>query len=239
MANVEKLYLADPYLAECEAKVVEVTGNRVMLSHTVFFPEGGGQLGDSGVVGGSGIIDTQKSRGLPFAREYFPMIMVGGQIVHVLGEGEEPPKVGQDVLVRIDWPRRYHIMKHHSAAHLAYWYATQARPDLYTQGCRISDTTARFDFRTKTPLDSEAVKEWENSSNDAVARDLEITNAAVDGEPEALMWYCGEMQMPCGGTHVRSTAEIGRIQLRRKRQGKNLERLYITVETGAPDAAAR
>lgn len=239
MASVEKLYLAEAYLVECEAKVVEVTGNRVMLSRTVFFPEGGGQLGDTGVIGDTAVVDTQKHRGLPFARDNFPMIMVGGQIVHILSADAEPPKVGKEVRIRIDWPRRYNIMKHHSAAHLAYWYATQARPDLYTQGCRISDTTARFDFYTKMPLNSEAVKEWEEFSNEAVGQDMEIMNSAVDGEPEALMWYCGDMRMPCGGTHVRSTAEIGRIQLHRKRQGKNLERLYITVDTGSPAGPAQ
>jgi alanyl-tRNA synthetase len=232
MTSVERLYLADPYLAQCEARVVEVRGNTVMLSRTVFFPEGGGQLGDTGVIGESGVVDTQKVRGMPFARDNFPMIMVGGQIVHKLGEGAEPPKAGEDVQISIDWPRRYNIMKHHSAAHLAFWYATQARPDLYTQGCRISDTTARFDFYTKTPLDASAVKDWEGLSNEAVSQDLEIANAPVDGEPEALMWYCGDMRMPCGGTHVRSTAEIGAIHLRRKRQGGNLERLYITVDIG-------
>lgn len=204
-----------------------------MLSRTVFFPEGGGQLGDTGVIGDSGVVDTKKSRGLPFARDDFPMIMVGGQVAHLLGEDAEPPKVGQEVRIRIDWPRRFNIMQHHSAAHLAYWYATQARPDLYTQGCRISDTAARFDFRADGPLDAEAVEEWEALSNDAIARDLEIENAPVDGEPEALMWYSGDMRMPCGGTHVRSTSEIGRIRLRRKRHGTKLERLYITVDTAA------
>lgn len=227
---VEKLFLDDPYLAECEAKVTEVRGDRMLLSRTVFFPEGGGQVGDIGQVGETAVVDTQKTGGLPFAREDFPMIMVGGEIAHLIGPDAPRPKVGDDVLIRIDWTRRHNIMKHHSAAHLAYWYATQARPDLYVMGCRIDDTTARFDFHARTRLDAEAVEEWAALSNEAISADLEIQNAPMDGQSEALMWYCGDMRMPCGGTHVRSTAEIGPIKLRRKRQGNNLERLYITVE---------
>ncbi|MGH3992069.1 MAG: hypothetical protein ACRDSN_06335, partial [Pseudonocardiaceae bacterium] len=114
--------------------------------------------------------------------------------------------------------------------HLAFWYATQARPDLYVKGCRIDDNAARFDFIADERLDPLAVAEWEALSNEAVASDLEIANRPVDNQPEALIWYCSDMRMPCGGTHVRSTGEIGRITLRRKRQGNRLERLYITLD---------
>lgn len=226
---VVKEYLADPYRSECEAKVVDVRDGRVFLSNTVFFPEGGGQIGDIGTIGDSVVCDARKTGGLPFSVADFPMIMVGGDVAHVLDPDARPPSIGADVPVRIDWQRRYRIMRHHSAAHLAYWFAMRARPDLYVKGCRIDDSSARFDFVTANRLDGAALVEWQESSNQLVSADVEISNAAVGGEPEALMWYCGQMQIPCGGTHVRSTAEIGQLRLRRKRQGNNLERLYISL----------
>ena len=227
---VRKQYLADPYRAECEATVTEVGDGRMLLSDTVFFPEGGGQVGDTGFAGDLPVLDTQKFGGKPFVRDDFPeMIMVEGEIAHFFSPGSVTPRVGQRLHLRLDWDRRYKIMQRHSAAHLAFWYATQARPDLYVKGCRIDDNAARFDFIADSRLDPPAVEEWEALSNEAVARDLEIANRPVDDQPEALIWYCSDMRMPCGGTHVRSTGEIGPISLRRKRQGNRLERLYITL----------
>jgi len=230
---VRKQYLTDPYRSECEATVVEIRDGRMLLSDTIFFPEGGGQVGDTGLAGEVPILDTQKFGGKPFVRDDFPeMIMVEGEIAHFFQPGPTAPGVGDELLLRLDWDRRYKIMQRHSAAHLAFWYATDARPDLYVKGCRIDDNSARFDFIADERLDPDAVAEWEALSNDAVADDLEITNEPVDNQAEALMWYCSDMRMPCGGTHVRSTGEIGRISLRRKRQGNRLERLYITLDEG-------
>lgn len=227
---VHKHYLADPYRAECEAKVTEVGNGRLLLSDTVFFPEGGGQVGDTGLAGDVRILDTQKFGGKPFVRDDFPeMIMVEGEIGHFFDASSGAPKAGDELVLRLDWDRRYKIMQRHSAAHLAFWYATQARPDLYVKGCRIDDNSARFDFIADDRLDPDAVAEWEALSNEAVGADLEIANQPVDDQPEALIWYCSDMRMPCGGTHVRSTGEIGTISLRRKRQGNRLERLYITL----------
>jgi alanyl-tRNA synthetase len=231
---VEKLYLTQPYLAECDAVVTDIADGRAFLSRTIFFPEGGGQVGDTGTVADRRITDTQKVGGLPFAADDFPMIMVGGEVAHYLGQEGSALRPGQEVRLTIDWARRYRIMRYHSAAHLAYWFATQARPDLYVKGCRIDESSARFDFRTDRRLESAALVEWEGLSNDAVAKDLEIANAPVESQPEALMWYCADMRMPCGGTHVRSTAEVGPLRLQRKRQGSNLERLYIYLADSEP-----
>jgi alanyl-tRNA synthetase len=228
---VEKRYLADPYLKEAVAAVTEVRDGFALLSSTVFFPEGGGQLGDTGWIGDTRVVDTQKQGGNPFFHPEFPdVIQLGGEIAHLLDPEGDRPVPGTEVLVKLDWDRRYAIMRYHSAAHLAYWYATQARPDLYVKGCRIGDTGARFDFFTRKRLDLAEVEDWQGLANNAVADDLEIVNSPVDGNPEALMWYCGDMRMPCGGTHVRSTVEIGSVRLKRKRAGDNLERLYIVLD---------
>lgn len=225
-----KLYIDEPYRPECEATVVAVRSDQIFLSDTVFYPEGGGQVGDTGWIGESRIIDTQKTGGRPFAHPDFPdMIMINGDVAHRLAEDSMPPAVGSTLTARVDWERRMRNMRNHSAAHLGFWFATTARPDLYTKGARIDENTARFDFSTKDRLTAEEVAEWEERANEMVAKDLEIRTVPVDGEHEARIWRAGDMMIPCGGTHVRSTGEIGRLQLRRKRQGKQLERLYITI----------
>ncbi|MFX0592765.1 hypothetical protein [Melissospora conviva] len=225
-----KLYIDDPYRRDCSATVSGIRGDKVFLSETVFYPEGGGQVGDTGRIGSACVVDTQKVGGRPFAHPSFPdLIMIDGEVGHVLAAGAEPPAVGTEVEVSIDWERRLRNMRHHSAAHLGFWFATTARPDLYTKGARIDGETARFDFHTPERLTTEEVAEWEERANDIIARDLEIRTVPVEGEHEARVWHSGDMVIPCGGTHVRSTGEIGRIKLRRKRQGSALERLYITV----------
>lgn len=227
---VHKLYLDDPYRSECEATVSDVRGGRVFLSHTVFYPEGGGQIGDTGWIGDSRIVDAQKVGGRLFAHPDFPdTIMVDGEIAHRLAEDTPVPKPGDEVLVRVDWSLRYRRMRHHSAAHLGFWFATTARPDLYTKGARIDEHTARFDFFTSDRLDPDQVAEWEAKANEIIKQDLEIRTTPVPGETEARVWRSGDMVIPCGGTHVRSTAEIGAVRMRRKRQGNRLERLYITI----------
>lgn len=227
---VTKHYITDPYRVECEATVTAVMGNRVLLSDTVFYPEGGGQVGDTGWIGDSRVMDTRKTGGQLFAHPEFPdTIMINGEVAHILAEGTAPPSTDSHLPVKIDWPRRLRNMRHHSAAHLGFWFATTARPDLYVKGARIDGENARFDFYTRDRLSPEAVVEWEERANEIIQRDLEIWTAPVNGENEARIWHCGEMTIPCGGTHVRSTGEIGRIKLRRKRQGTNLERLYITI----------
>jgi alanyl-tRNA synthetase len=236
---VAKHYIDDPYRRECAATVTEIRGNQVFLSDTVFYPEGGGQVGDTGLIGQSRVIDTQKLGGRPFTHPSFPdLIMINGEVGHALAEDTEPPAAGTEVKVLIDWERRLLNMRHHSAAHLGFWFATTARPDLYTKGARIDEKAARFDFHTRSRLGADEVAEWEGRANDIIAKDLEIRTVPVEGEHEARVWYSGDMMIPCGGTHVRSTGEIGRVKLRRKRQGNSLERLYITIvepEGSEPD----
>jgi alanyl-tRNA synthetase len=228
---VEKLYLHDPYASESEATVTDVRDGKVYLSRTIFYPEGGGQLGDTGTIGGARITDTQKFGGTPFDHpEFTEVINLGGKIIHYVDTPEpEGLQPGQDVHLSIDWDRRYRIMRGHSGSHLAFWYAMKARPEMQIKGCRIDENNARFDFRTADRLEPDEIAEWEHLSNEAIAKDLEIERKPVDGQEEAFMWLCEDMRIPCGGTHVRSTKEIGGLKLRRKRQGANLERLYVTL----------
>ncbi|NUT51145.1 MAG: alanyl-tRNA editing protein [Saccharothrix sp.] len=231
---VAKIYIDDPYRRECVARVTRLRDNGVFLSHTVFYPEGGGQIGDTGWIGDSRVVDTQKFGGRPFGHPDFPdLIMIDGEVEHRLADDAPRPEVGAEVEVRIDWEERYRNMRHHAAAHLGFWFAGALRSDLYTRGVRIDGHTARFDFAIAKRFTTEEVAEMEYLANEVIKKDLEIRTEGVNGEREARLWYSGDMVIPCGGTHPRSTGEIGQVKMRRKSHGKTVERLYITtVEPG-------
>jgi alanyl-tRNA synthetase len=230
---VEKLYIADPYCARCEATVTAVEHDAVCLDRTVFFPEGGGQLGDTGRIGDVDVTDTQKRGGHMFIRQDFPAITVGADVSHRADAPGQRLKVGDVVEVALDWDRRYRLMRLHSAAHFAYHFVFGVFGEMAVRGCRIDPESARFDFSTTRKLDADGISEVELSCNESIAQHLSIESVPHKDQPEALTWICNGIVIPCGGTHVRNTSEIGPIRLKRKRQGSRLERLYITLDEHA------
>jgi len=123
MTGTEKLYHGDPYLREFEAEVLGIDGNEVELDRTAFYPEGGGQVGDTGSIGGIRVVDTR---------------IRNDRIVHVL---EAPPRfdVGETVGCRIDWERRYRIMRLHSASHVMEYFLFRRLGELRRLGSRVDD----------------------------------------------------------------------------------------------------
>jgi alanyl-tRNA synthetase len=229
---VSKLYLDDPYCKRCTATVTDLAEDAVFLDRTVFYPEGGGQLGDSGAVGGVTVVDAQKMGGRTWFDEGFPGIVVGAEVKHTCAEPPSALAVGDEVEVILDWERRYRLMRMHSAAHLAFHYIQQAYGSMSLKGCRIDVDSARFDFRTTSRFDVEGVQQATEQANALIATNAPIMQERHASEPEALVWVCGDIQIPCGGTHVRETGEIGPIRLKRRGQGKGLERLYVAFDEG-------
>ena len=85
-----------------------------------------------------------------------------------------------------------------------------------------------MDFGAK--IDPEAIPDLVRASNEFSAKEYSIQNVPLDHETEALFWICNQVKIPCGGTHVKNTKEIGPITLKRRSQGKKLDRLYISLE---------
>ncbi len=123
MAETEKLFNDDPYLTSFKGKVVRVDGNVVELDRTAFYPEGGGQVGDTGVICGVRVVDTQKDN---------------GSIRHIL-EAQPVFGVGDEVEGEIDWDRRYLIMKLHSAAHIMEHFFWQSIGMIDRVGSRVDE----------------------------------------------------------------------------------------------------
>ncbi len=224
----QDLFRQDAYLTECHACVVAVTEHGVLLDRTVFYPLGGGQAGDSGVLlraDGTAltIADTRKGKdaeGQPTA-----------DIVHVSGPDQAEAlaqfKPGDAVTARIDWPRRHRLMRLHSTTHLLCHLVPQL-----VNGCSITPGYARLDFNMTDPLDKDVLTAG-IAELVAAAHPLtvgEITDAELDANPALVKSMSvrpprgsgrirtiriGAEQLidlqPCGGTHVANTAEIGAI----------------------------
>jgi len=223
----ELLFRDDPYLAACEATVVSVHENAVELDRTVFYPLGGGQAGDTGRMGEWRVLDTRKTE---------------NSVLHLLEPGAKP-EPGMRLQIEIDWERRHRLMRLHTALHLL--GAVVRAP---VTGGRIGDDKAHLDFdieMEKLVKDEIEARLDELTRANVETRARWITDAELDARPELVKTMSvapprGEgrvrlLEIPgvdlqaCGGTHVRNTAEIGRLVVARVRsEGKRNKRVTLT-----------
>ena len=213
MTLTERLYDDDPYLQRFRARVLRVDGNCVALDRSAFYPEGGGQVGDSGVIDGIRVVDTQKD---------------DGTILHIL---ETTPNfsVGDEVDCEIDWERRNRIMRLHSAAHIMEHYLWKQLGHIERLGSYVDEEKDRADYKYEGRLPPEVLKEVEEATNEFLVEGHEIRIDLDPTQPDIRIWRCTEIEMPCGGTHVRNTREIGRIKLKRKNPGRGKERVETSL----------
>ena len=229
----EALFRDDAYLRDCTATVTAVTDSGVELDRTVFYPLGGGQPGDTGFIEWDGqrsrVIDTRYGE--------------SGDIVHVVEEGAALP-VGTAVVGTIDWNRRYRHMRMHTAMHLL-----GAVLPYGVTGGNISAEKSRLDFDMEDTVDKEAVQA---ALEKLVAEDHPvgcrwITDEELDRQPELvrtmsvqpprgqgrirLLEIEGIDLQPCGGTHLASTAEVGRVRIGKvEKKGRQNRRVNIHLE---------
>jgi misacylated tRNA(Ala) deacylase len=214
----DELFREDASLHECSARVVAIDELGVRLDRTVFYPQGGGQAGDAGVLrladgGELAVIDTRKGA-LP------------GEIVHVLAPAVDISALvpGSAVTARIDADRRKAHMRFHTATHLL--CALVPHP---VDGCSITERYARLDFHTNEPLDKQAltdgiarlvagahavqhrwIGEAELDANPQLVRSMSVMPPRGQGRIRVLEIDGVDLQ-PCGGTHVANTAEVGNV----------------------------
>jgi len=233
----EMLFRDDPYLREASATVAALTAEGgIVLDRTVFYPTGGGQPGDSGVLDWSGgtlsIATAVKG--------------VDDAIVLVPSEPRPLPPVGSAVTHRIDWDRRYAHMRMHTGLHLL----SVAMPFGVTGGA-IGAARSRLDFDMEdAPDDRDGIEAALNafvSADHRVSEDW-ITEAALDANPDLVKTLsvapprgAGVIRLvrigpedapvdlqPCGGTHVARTGEIGGLRLGKiEKKGRRNRRVYL------------
>jgi misacylated tRNA(Ala) deacylase len=234
----ECLFHEDAYLHSCEARVVALTEqNNIVLDRTVFYATSGGQPGDSGA-----LISTSGAR-IPISTAIFTD-SIKTEIAHVPEPGSHPLAVGDQVVVAIDWDRRYSRMRVHTALHLL----SAALPHAVTGGS-VGDSEGRLDFDIPDAgLDKEVIAA---RLSDMIAADAPVTHRWIsDAELEAnpglvktmsvsppkgsgrvrLILIAGLDLQPCGGTHVRSTGEIGPIRVTQiEKKGKQNRRVRLAL----------
>jgi len=205
----EKLFHKDAYMKEAHAVVARVDGNRVFLDRTIFFAFSGGQASDRGDISGKPVVDVVEEN---------------GDIAHVVDGKFEP---GERVVLKLDWERRYRLMRLHTAAHLVYYLVIERIGKQNIIGSNVAPKKARVDFEYGESL-KPLMSELEKKANEMIAQGAEV-RTYDDVKPERRLWECKEWKMPCGGTHVRDLREIGLIKLKRENIGKGKERVEITL----------
>jgi alanyl-tRNA synthetase len=211
MPRTRRLYDGDPYLKSFRAKVVAIEGNELELDQTAFYPEGGGQAGDTGEIGGIRVLETQKRN---------------DAIIHVM-EAEPGFTQGEELDCAIDWKRRHRIMRLHSAAHIMEHFLWRRLGHINRLGSFVDDAKDRADYSYEGKLPAEDLKKVEEDTNAFLSEGHGIR---VDEDDSSIRtWSCADIEMPCGGTHVRNTGEIGRVRLKRKNPGKGKERVETSL----------
>lgn len=216
---MKKVFWENPYQHTLETHVTCIEGNRVLFDETIAYSFAGGQESDKAWVNGIPITDS--------ARE-------GNLIYYTLPENHGLSK-GDAVTMTIDWPRRNRLMRLHFAAELILEIVTQ-NYHLEKVGAHIAETKSRIDFKSEqsvAPLLESILTQY----NEIIARNLPIEKGYSDVATQRRYWKIdGFAQVPCGGTHVNTTGEVGFVKLKREKPGKGIERIEIRlVDDAVPE----
>lgn len=237
------LFREDPYQQACQATVTAIDGNRVWLDQTVFYPNGGGQPGDTGTLSWVGatadVADTVKGQNADTS-------------VVVLAEGAPTPTVGSTVTASIDWTRRHRLMRMHTSLHLLCSLVEGA-----VTGGQIGTEKSRLDFNIPSgtvdkvdltnrlnalveadhPVSAGAITEAELAAQPDLVRTMSVKPPSSAGTIRTIR--IGDTAaatpvdyQPCGGTHVARTAEIGPLAVTKiENKGKQNRRIVVILNS--------
>ncbi|MEM2110976.1 MAG: alanine--tRNA ligase [Candidatus Bathyarchaeia archaeon] len=220
LQETRTLYYEDAYISTFNARVLRVSDNRVALDKTSFYPEGGGQMADNGFLEFSGtrsqVVDVKKA---------------GNVIVHFLKGAV--PKEGDEIKGIVDWERRISLMRHHTATHVVMGAARRVLGEhIWQAGAQKEVEQARLDISHPKRLTTEEIIKIENLANEIVMKNIPVESFWMPREEAEKLYgfrlYQGgvvpgrEIRVvktgnweveACGGTHCKSTGEIGLIKI--------------------------
>jgi misacylated tRNA(Ala) deacylase len=235
----EQLYRTDAYRRDCTARVIGINERGgIILDRTIFYASAGGQPGDRGTLEIAGaapcpiattVYDTDKKT-----------------IVHVPAEGAVPPASGQEARVVLDWDTRYQHMRMHTALHLLSSLvrfpvtggqigASEGRLDFdITDADAVDKDKLTADLQALVAADHPVSERWitddELDANPGLVRTMSVKPPRGSGRVRlVLIGVDGAIDLqPCGGTHVRSTGEIGRVAVTKiEKKGKLNRRIRV------------
>jgi len=232
----EKVFYQDSYLKTHRSEVVEVVDGGVILAATIFYPQGGGQPGDTGrlTIGGRDyrVADTRYADDRQ-------------SIVHLIdGADTGDIRAGDAVDMEIDWQRRHRLMRMHTSMHLIC-----SLIDAQATGGAVGETESRIDFdlqgqvidreqltaelnrlvQQALPVSVGAITDEELDNNPGLVRTMSVQPPRGQGTVRTITIENTDYQ-PCGGTHVRNTAEIGELVVTGlKNKGKQNKRISMAL----------
>ena len=194
---------------------MKVDRREILLDQTIFYAFSGGQESDHGTISSHVVRDARKH---------------GQDIIYVLDEGHSL-KPGDRVMVAINWDRRYRLMRLHLAAEIVLELVLRHLDNIKKIGAHIGEDKARIDFCWQHNIGSglAAINEM---AVELIHADKEIVSGYSDERKQLRFWEIeGFAKVPCGGTHLRRTGEIGGINLNRKNPGRGKERVEIRLQS--------
>lgn len=233
---MKKLFWIDPYLTKLDTTVSVVNGNEMVFDETIAYSESGGQESDKTTINGLEVLSSRMDKGEPFL------------IYYTLSEGHGL-SVGDRVSMEIDWPRRNRLMRLHFTCELVLVLmnrlfnktpdGVELRPEeidtvIKKRGAHMSEDGARVDFECTVNI-AEYFPAILAQYKKIIEADLPIEKGYLNDAEEIRFWRLPNIAMvPCGGTHVHSTGEIGDIILKRDRANKGVERIRISLKDTEP-----
>jgi Ser-tRNA(Ala) deacylase AlaX len=209
---MKRVFWDAPYQRSLNTKVAEVSGNLILLDETIAFSFSGGQESDQATINGISVIDS----------------IIEDQLIYYTLEKGHGLQPGDDVFMEIDWQRRYRLMRLHFAAELILELITR-KLGLEKIGAHIAETKARIDFAWNQNI-SAIFEELLFEYNQIIQRNEIIQTGFRDVVQQRRYWKIdGFAEVPCGGTHVKSTAEVGYVTLKRVNIGSGKERIEIKL----------
>ena len=235
--TTELLFRDDAYLKTAAARVTAIHERGIELDRTIFYPMGGGQVGDTGFLTRPNgeriaIADTRKGD-------------APDCVLHIPADGTPQPEVGETLQLDIDWNRRYALMRLHTALHVMSCVVVAP-----VTGGHIGPERARLDFDIDMSLlDAHRIADRMNAliATGAHTETVWITDEELDARPDLVKTMCvqpprgaGRVRLlsipgidlqPCGGTHVSDIGEIGAIQvLKIRSEGRRNKRVEIALK---------
>ncbi|HCX3367519.1 alanyl-tRNA editing protein [Fluoribacter dumoffii] len=207
---MQKIFWDNPYQRQLMTKVVLVNENRLLFAETIGFSFSGGQESDTVCVNGLMVTHSE----------------IEDHLIYYTLPAEHGLSKGDIVLMEIDFVRRYKLMRLHFAAELILELVQRMLP-IQKIGAHIAEHKARIDFSHQHNI-SDIFDSLLFEYNQIIAKDMLIRTGFSDEKRQRRCWEIeGFSKVSCGGTHVKSTAEVGYITLKRANVGKGKERIEI------------